>query len=266
MVQLAISLWHLLSDTEKEAWETSARPHSMTGYNYFLSQALRPNPGIYLPLAGGTMTGNVAAAPGVTFDGVDLSEIPLGSYLPLAGGTMAGNIAMNGNQVTGELYRAQRTIFDYTLPSPAQSVAINSLDINAHGFYILSASFLNNTAGDVPLGLYVNLDTTETNYYDQVIDANGAVITVARYNSCYLGGLPASNRLVVYCLIWRDPSGYSRHFSFTSRHTGSAVVLQNWACSSTLTRTNITKLTIYAGAANSLATGTRIQLSKPTSD
>lgn len=60
MVQLAIALWHALSATEKEAWETNARPHQMTGYNYFLSQALRPNPGIYLPLAGGTMSGAIA--------------------------------------------------------------------------------------------------------------------------------------------------------------------------------------------------------------
>lgn len=62
MVQLAISIWHTLSGTEKQAWETNARPHHMTGYNYFLSQALRPNPGIYLPLAGGTMAGAIDMA------------------------------------------------------------------------------------------------------------------------------------------------------------------------------------------------------------
>lgn len=59
MYQLAITLWHALSATEKKAWERVATPHHMTGYAYFLSQALRPNPGIYLPLAGGTMTGAI---------------------------------------------------------------------------------------------------------------------------------------------------------------------------------------------------------------
>jgi hypothetical protein len=107
LYQLAVSLWHTLPAAEKKAWESVATPHHMTGYAYFLSQALRPNPGIYLPLAGGTMTGNVAANPGVTFDGVDLSEIPLGSYLPLAGGTMAGPIDMDGNDIINWPHHAE---------------------------------------------------------------------------------------------------------------------------------------------------------------
>jgi len=59
MYQLAITLWHDLPGAEKKAWESVATPHHMTGYAYFLSQALRPNPGIYLPLAGGTMSGAI---------------------------------------------------------------------------------------------------------------------------------------------------------------------------------------------------------------
>ncbi|GAI14555.1 unnamed protein product, partial [marine sediment metagenome] len=34
----------------------------MTGYAWFISQCLRPNPGIYLPLQGGTMQGNIDMA------------------------------------------------------------------------------------------------------------------------------------------------------------------------------------------------------------
>lgn len=34
----------------------------MTGYAWYLSQCLRPNPGIYLPLAGGTMQGAIDMA------------------------------------------------------------------------------------------------------------------------------------------------------------------------------------------------------------
>jgi len=62
MYQLAVSLWAGLSGTEKEAWETNARPYHMTGFNYFMSQALKPNPGIYLPLAGGAMSGAIDMA------------------------------------------------------------------------------------------------------------------------------------------------------------------------------------------------------------
>jgi len=59
---MAIELWHALSASEKLAWESSARPHHLTGYQWFMSQALRPNPGLYLPLLGGTMQGAIDMA------------------------------------------------------------------------------------------------------------------------------------------------------------------------------------------------------------
>lgn len=62
MFLLARDLWHALSASEKIAWESAARPHHLTGYMWFMSQALRPNPGIYLPLLGGTMQGAIDMA------------------------------------------------------------------------------------------------------------------------------------------------------------------------------------------------------------
>lgn len=59
MYQKAVALWHALSALEKEEWESLARRSHMTGYAYFLSQALKPNPGLYLPLQGGTMAGDI---------------------------------------------------------------------------------------------------------------------------------------------------------------------------------------------------------------
>lgn len=59
MYQKAVILWHALSAAEKAAWESDATPRHMTGFAWFMSQALKPNPGIYLPLAGGTMQGAV---------------------------------------------------------------------------------------------------------------------------------------------------------------------------------------------------------------
>ena len=59
MYQKCTALWHTLTTAEKEQWESLARPLHMTGYAYWQSQCLKPNPGIYLPLAGGTMQGNI---------------------------------------------------------------------------------------------------------------------------------------------------------------------------------------------------------------
>lgn len=59
MWQLAAGLWHQLSPDERAQWESAGTARAMTGFAWYMSQALRPNPGIYLPLAGGTMTGDI---------------------------------------------------------------------------------------------------------------------------------------------------------------------------------------------------------------
>ncbi|MBA7589848.1 hypothetical protein ES708_31941 [subsurface metagenome] len=59
MFTKCVDLWHLLSEAERQQWESLARPLHMTGYAWFISQCLRPNPGIYLPLQGGTMSGDI---------------------------------------------------------------------------------------------------------------------------------------------------------------------------------------------------------------
>ncbi|GAI27174.1 unnamed protein product, partial [marine sediment metagenome] len=59
MYQKAVALWHALSDAEKQEWESLARPKHMTGFAWFVSQALKPNPGLYLPLQGGKMQGSI---------------------------------------------------------------------------------------------------------------------------------------------------------------------------------------------------------------
>lgn len=58
----AVALWHALSVAEKEDWESQARSRHMTGFAWFMSQALKPNPGLYLPLQGGTMSGDIDMA------------------------------------------------------------------------------------------------------------------------------------------------------------------------------------------------------------
>ncbi|MBA7615190.1 hypothetical protein ES703_22468 [subsurface metagenome] len=62
MYQKAVALWQALSGAEKQEWESLARPKHMTGFAYFISLALKPNPGLYLPLQGGTMAGDIDMA------------------------------------------------------------------------------------------------------------------------------------------------------------------------------------------------------------
>jgi hypothetical protein len=62
MYEACSALWHTLTAAEKQTWESLARSRHMTGFALWQSQCLRPNPGIYLPLAGGTMSGDIVMA------------------------------------------------------------------------------------------------------------------------------------------------------------------------------------------------------------
>lgn len=71
MYTKAVALWHALSPEEKQDWESQARSRHMTGFAWFISQALKPNPGLYLPLQGGTMQGDIDMASHRILDLID---------------------------------------------------------------------------------------------------------------------------------------------------------------------------------------------------
>lgn len=62
MYQKCAALWHTLSEAEKQDWNALGGVRHMTGFAFWQSQCLRPNPGIYLPLQGGTMQGDIDMA------------------------------------------------------------------------------------------------------------------------------------------------------------------------------------------------------------
>jgi len=65
---MAVEWRHQLSPEEHLDWESLARPRHMTGNALVLNTALKPNPGIYLPLIGGSMKGDIDMA-GHAFNG-----------------------------------------------------------------------------------------------------------------------------------------------------------------------------------------------------
>jgi hypothetical protein len=59
LYQQAAHLWTLLSGEEQAQWKALASHYHTTAVALFISKALSPNPGIYLPLLGGTMQGEI---------------------------------------------------------------------------------------------------------------------------------------------------------------------------------------------------------------
>lgn len=59
MYQHCTTIWYSLNPAEKAHWTSEARNKAITPYALFMSTCLKPNPGIYLPLIGGIMKGDI---------------------------------------------------------------------------------------------------------------------------------------------------------------------------------------------------------------
>lgn len=150
MYQKAVALWHALSAAEKEEWESSARPKHMTGFAWFMSQALKPNPGLYLPLQGGTMSGDIdmaknrilrLPAPADAQEPLRLSEFTanIAPYLYTEGARVFHNLAQAiANGVTTALaFNSER----YDTDSIHDNVVQNSrLTCQTAGKYVIVAN------------------------------------------------------------------------------------------------------------------------------
>jgi len=109
MFTMCKDLWHTLSQAEQRTWESLARPFHMSGYSYYLSQCLRPNPGIYLPLAGGTMQGAVnmdsnriqtLPAPGAPADPARLADLTTHAALTSGIHGLKGGVSFSAYQTS----------------------------------------------------------------------------------------------------------------------------------------------------------------------
>lgn len=129
MYQKAVALWHALSAAEKEEWESSARPKHMTGFAWFMSQALKPNPGLYLPLQGGTMSGDIDMAKNRLLK----LPLPTDSQEPLTLAYFTANIAPYlYNEGARAYHNASQAIPDDTLTVLAFNSEIYDTDAIHH--------------------------------------------------------------------------------------------------------------------------------------
>jgi hypothetical protein len=162
MYEACSALWHTLSDAEQAAWESLARRKHMTGFALWQSQCLRPNPGIYLPLAGGTMAGNIDMAnhkitglPDPTAD----TQAANKAYVDAGGG--------GGAKITSGYYNGDGTdnlAIPHSLGNIAKFVFIVSTD--GDRFFFIVAGLIHIyciKAGE--LGVLDILETDDENFY-----------------------------------------------------------------------------------------------------
>ncbi len=189
MYQKAVALWHALSSAEQQDWQSQASRRHMTGFAWFMSQALKPNPGLYLPLQGGTMAGLIEMA-GHHIHGLPLpvhAQDPLrvfeynsaiAPYLYHEGARVynSANISIPDNTWTPLTFNRERydtdTIHDLTSNT-------SRLTCKTAGKYVIVGNirFASSAVGKRAIAIYLN-GSTEISQASQGLPSDYFLVTI----------------------------------------------------------------------------------------
>jgi hypothetical protein len=162
-----------------------------------------------------------------------------------------------------QIYRLDaEKVADITTTANATQVDISSLSIGKDSEYLLVSDW--NSSSGVDLNLYVNDNTTTTNYYFQRILGDGSSASAARGNDARYGdGFGSAHRTMIYSHIKLSEIGAytSQNYGIGNFGTTSPRLQNNFISSTAENITSITKLNVKSGT-NGILSGTRFILYK----
>jgi len=183
----------------------------------------------------------------------ELGVLPKGSY---------SSVRARLDSLEDSLGKAFEKVAEVEVDSDCTYVDFTGLDGNSAWFYILFGIIKNPTSSNSHYYLFVNGDTTTTNYYRQKWTCNGTATEALRVNYPSVGYATSSNRTFLEIAITKDSDGYFRFNSKENRLTGSDVQLHLHFGCKTATVSNITSLRVQAGATNAIGAGSKFILFK----
>ena len=144
---------------------------------------------------------------------------------------LPGHLKLKTATVT--LGSANATLADFT-----------SLDGDTDGPYWVIIDCIPTAA--LNYAIYVNNDTTGTNYYSQRIQLNNTTITGSRVNTAEVGYAGTSTEHTAVYLVTRSPAGVALVSSFgaVTQTVGASCIANFVTQNKTSTTTNITRITI----------------------
>ena len=154
-------------------------------------------------------------------------------------------------------------VFDTTVSGSAVSyIDITGLSITDDNEYLLTATFENTSATDSKVFMFVNGNTTNTNYYSQTITANTSTLTSSRGNESVFSGCNTGK--ASYCVANIFVTNGNRFVcqGHTARNLDSAILILDRYATSTFDVSTITSIRVQSEITNALGVGTRIRLYK----
>jgi len=142
------------------------------------------------------------------------------------------------------------------------TISFSSLDLTKEKVYLIMVNLKNATTGTVNVDVYINGDSTRTNYYRQRLMADGTTVSGARYNDPAVFPIEASERTNGYLFLWVDPDGYVKGAGYAVLNTGDTIKVYHNTLSSTFTVSQVTSIDLTAQTANGIAAGSHVWLYK----
>ena len=152
---------------------------------------------------------------------------------------------------------------DIIVDTATTTIDITGLNIGKDEEVVLVSNIYNPTASSSVYRMFVNGNTTLTNYYHQYLNVDSAAVSSTRTNATEFSFLQASNSSSPVSKIKLTNNGYFVVQTSDTRRIGTAsIILHNDCITSTFTLTSITQLTLKATVANAIGVGSRFQLYK----
>lgn len=155
---------------------------------------------------------------------------------------------------------AYELVADVTVGTATTQVDFSGLNFGKDDDLLLVGDWVNGVASTSYLSLFLNGNTTETNYYYEILQANGTSVVSGRANGNVVTEASASLKTFFESNLKLTNNGYFISQNESSRNYGSGVILESIYDTSTFTSTNITKLSIVSNVSNAIGIGSRFQL------
>jgi len=149
-------------------------------------------------------------------------------------------------------------IVETTVASDATTVSFTSLDLNTYKYFLIFVNLAVTDAGEQFISMYVNADTTATNYYSQkILDVDAP----ATSNNAVIMAQDNTTRANHIIFITRDTGGYLVASAIGSDYKATnAIRSYKYAWGKVATVTNITQLDFTSDVANGIHAGTVITI------
>lgn len=162
---------------------------------------------------------------------------------------------------------AWEEIVDFTVPSNTTSVTLNNFGtITKDDFIKATMSIVSNTTLPQKYGFYPNGNTTDTNYFNQRIVADGTSISSVRENRQYIGVNDEIGTLYISTLLKISENNKFNLFSNFGRASSNVRVNFGYQTSTVNFESGITSLTLNTSGGNQIGANSRIQIYRLTAE